>query len=170
MGSIKAHTLRNGKRFDAISKFYRVMSGEGPGENYWKEDFLVEMETVLIETPPLRQVALSYVDKHGDVARIYLNPMLEFESLNRVVFTVAHEFAHISLKHHRGEGTIGCTAPDTEHKDMPHEKEADELAGKWGFKRPKGNSWIDKTILAYARGLKAERTKRQFISAMEMTL
>jgi hypothetical protein len=166
-GSVKARTLGEGKRFDAIFKFHKVMTGDGSEENEWKEEVLAEMETVLIDAPPLGDEALAYVDKHGDVARIYLNSMLEFETLNHVVFTVAHEFAHIWLKHHRGEGSIAQqTAPGTEHKDKPHEKEADKLAEKWGFKRPKGKGWIEKTILAYAGRLKSKREQKRFAAAM----
>lgn len=171
MGSIKARTLGEGKRLDAIFKFHKVMIGDGSEENEWKEQVLAEMETVLIDAPPLANVALSHTDQHGDGARIYLSPMLEFESLNRVVFTVAHEFAHIWLKHHRGEGNIAQhTAPGTEHKDLPHEKESDELAEKWGFNRPKGHGWFDKTILAHAHGLKSKREKKQFAAAMGFKL
>src|SRR5450631_1471629 len=81
MRSIRARTLRDGKRFDAVFKFYKVMmTGDGSEENDRNEDVLAEMETALIDAPPLRHEGLAYVDKHGDLARIYLNPMLEFES------------------------------------------------------------------------------------------
>ena len=107
---------------------------------------------------------LTWTSTH--VARIYLNPMLEFETLNYVAFTVAHEFAHIWLKHHRGEGSMAQhAAPGAEQKDMPHEKEADDLAEKWGFKRPRG-CWFEKTAMDYSRGLKSRRERKQLAAAL----
>jgi hypothetical protein len=53
---------------------------------------------------------------------------------------------------------------------MPHEKEADELAEKWGFKRPKVYGWFEKAILAYADGLKSKGERKQLAAALEVKL
>jgi len=170
IGSCWARTLGPGKRLDAVLEFHKVMmTGGGSGENGWKKEALAGMETVLIDAPPLRVQGEAYADTHGDVARIYLSPMLEFESPSCVVFTVAHEFAHVWLKHHRGEGSIAHPpAPGAEQNDMPHEKEADELAEQWGFKRPEVYSWFEEAILAYADGLKSKGEREQLAAALEV--
>jgi len=63
---------------------------------------------------------------------IYLDPSLETDTLEQVTFTVAHEFAHVFLKH------IGHPAVSNE---MPYDErfqewEANELAKSWGFYNP----------------------------------
>jgi len=57
---------------------------------------------------------------------VYLSPFLELYPQSEVDFTVAHEFAHISLGH-KGRKT-----------NKSQETAADKLAVSWGFKLPKG--------------------------------
>lgn len=74
----------------------------------------------------------------GDRLLLYLSPRLEAKPQNEVDFTVAHEFAHVSLGHQQPGATR--VPPDTvvqSHEDVPSEQDADRLAESWGFALPK---------------------------------
>lgn len=74
----------------------------------------------------------------SDAAFIYLAPSLESQPQAEVNFTVAHEFAHASVRHHLPEAMI---LSDEEAKkgysELKPEVAADKLVAKWGFKIPK---------------------------------
>jgi hypothetical protein len=74
----------------------------------------------------------------GDRLLLYLSPRLEAKPQSEVDFTVAHEFAHVSLGHHRPDGTtVPSDAIVHSHEDVPSEQETDRLAESWGFALPK---------------------------------
>jgi hypothetical protein len=73
----------------------------------------------------------------GDSIFVYLAPRLEMKSQREVDFTVAHEFAHIVLRHYKPCATTHT--PDVavrSHADAPSEQDADGLAVSWGFDKP----------------------------------
>jgi hypothetical protein len=74
---------------------------------------------------------------------VYLSPELELESQEQVNFTVAHEFAHVVLKH-----SPLCWNPDQSKRD---EQMADDLAIEWGFERPKQPYKINREMLTVYR-------------------
>jgi len=76
-----------------------------------------------------------------EAAFIYLSPALESQRQARVDFTVAHEFAHVVLGHHRPDSkdvllTTAQSAKITEHHEAPAEIKADALTESWGFTVP----------------------------------
>jgi hypothetical protein len=77
----------------------------------------------------------------ADAIFVYLSPKLEQESQAQVDFTVAHEFAHVILKHY--DYRVRQTVTDEQakelrsHQEFPDEKAADKLATTWGFRREK---------------------------------
>jgi hypothetical protein len=57
---------------------------------------------------------------------------------SEVDFTVAHEFAHVSLGHQQpGATTVPPGAVVQSHEDVPFEQDTDGLAESWGFALPK---------------------------------
>jgi hypothetical protein len=138
IASIKAGSIPQGQRLLAVDTWWKAMHAVGKDEDMWKEQDLVSMEDVCIWGPALGDLGQAFIPKQeAGIPVVYLSPMLEFESLPEVVHTVAHEFAHIFLKHHRGEGSVAEAKAAHEagksHKELPHELEADALAAKWGF-------------------------------------
>ena len=95
---------------------------------------------------------------------VYLSPMLELESQWRVDFTVAHEIAHLVLKHHEPENPQMALHGET-HQTRPAELAADTLAELWGFKRPKRMGVYDKMLVRAAK--EAPKTGRRVPSAAE---
>lgn len=66
---------------------------------------------------------------------MYLSPLMELYQQSEIDFTVAHEFAHVALRHlwsinsNREMGTF----KDGTYGDAPSEIAADQLAESWGF-------------------------------------
>lgn len=64
---------------------------------------------------------------------IYLDPILETDPQERVNYTVAHEFAHVALRH---AGPIDMAKEMPHYEERPDEWEANRLARSWGFYDP----------------------------------
>jgi hypothetical protein len=64
---------------------------------------------------------------------------LERQSQSEVDFTVAHEFAHASLRHHEPENLMTFSMDEARKGYLNWESEvaADELVGSWGYEIPK---------------------------------
>jgi len=71
-----------------------------------------------------------------ETAFIYLAPSLERAPQAEVDFTVAHEFAHAVLGHHRDNQALTPKEVKEGYLSFNHEKAADRLAKKWGFTIP----------------------------------
>jgi len=82
---------------------------------------------------------------------VYLSPELELESQEQVNFTVAHEFAHVVLKH-----SSLCWNPEQGKRD---EQTADDLAKEWGFERPEQPYKINKEMFTVYRNYLASRAE-----------
>ena len=64
---------------------------------------------------------------------IYFSPSLEDEPQEKVDFTVAHEFAHVYLRHHEEDESMITWIP---YLEQPTEVEADDLVKQWGYSVP----------------------------------
>lgn len=81
---------------------------------------------------------------------VHLSGNAEYDSIPRLRYLIAHEFAHLILKHH--ELPRGHRA----HEGMTHEKKpveiaAVKLAAKWGFHKPRGFYAITNMIECYEK-------------------
>jgi len=153
--SIRSGHLRPGKRYDAVERFLRKMDWE----------ILGQLSPITIWAPALTIAGevLSQGTLLSEGALVYLSPCLEFESQRFVDHTVAHEFAHIFLEHHvPGNKDVALAKPELEHDSRPHEIAADNLAAEWGFQRPRRQTWLTSTTLAFARRLKTQRALDRF--------
>lgn len=145
--TIKASLRRGWFRNDAYSqKRYKAV------ENFFLKadldvyEVLNALPPITIFTPSLLTFGQALTIRGGPM--VYLCPNLEFESQKYVDFVVAHEFAHIALRHHvRGNEQMAMTAEKYENR--PAEKAADALAVSWGFKRPRGKSRFAKMVVAF---------------------
>lgn len=153
--SIRSGHLRPGKRYDAVERFLRKMRWE----------ILEQLPPVTIWAPALTiaGAVLSQRTLLSEGALVYLSPCLEFESQRFVDHTVARGFAHIFLEHHLpGNTDVALAKPELEHDSRPHEIAADNLAAEWGFQRPRRQTWLTSTTLAFARGFKTQRELDRF--------
>jgi hypothetical protein len=96
-------------------------------------DVYDELPIIILFAPaPWKNAAGFPVPKSWDeeAAIIYVNPRLEEESQEQNNFTLAHEFAHVSLRHHTYEAMSigGLTDAD--------EDAADALVKWWGYEIP----------------------------------
>ncbi len=66
---------------------------------------------------------------------LYLSPELERRPQAYVNSSVAHEFAHAVLRH---DATISKDDP------LQHEREADTLIAKWGYRPTNSCGWMQK--------------------------
>jgi hypothetical protein len=75
----------------------------------------------------------------GADAFIYFAPSLERQSQSDVDFTVAHEFAHASLRHHEPESLMTFSMDEARkgYLNWDSEVAADQLVAKWGYEIPK---------------------------------
>jgi hypothetical protein len=93
-----------------------------------------------------------------------LAPHLERKSQSEIDKTVAHEFAHVILRHGRSDSTATETKETLiRQADVPHEREADELIKKWGYapaynRRP--NTAKSRRILNLSRRITGRKRKR----------
>ncbi len=94
---------------------------------------LDRMPQVTIFAPPINHAG--HALRIPTNCMVYLSPTLEFEQQWKVNFTVAHEFAHVVLGHHRA-GNRQMKIKADRHADRPAEKAADDLAESWGFRKP----------------------------------
>jgi hypothetical protein len=76
---------------------------------------------------------------NGADAFIYFAPSLEHQSQTDVDFTVAHEFAHASLRHHEPENLMTFSIDEAKkgYLNWNSEVAADQLVAQWGYKIPK---------------------------------
>jgi IrrE N-terminal-like domain len=96
-----------------------------------------ELPDIIIFAPaPWKNAAGFPIPKSTDTegAVIYLSPRMEEEMQEQNDFTVAHEFAHVSLRHHtfNAMGLPSCV----EYLDQPNEVAADALVKQWGYEIP----------------------------------
>ena len=75
----------------------------------------------------------------GADAFIYFAPSLERQSQSDVDFTVAHEFAHASLRHHEPESLMTFSMDEARkgYLNWDSEVAADQLVAEWGYTIPK---------------------------------
>ena len=166
--SLKAGALRLGKRFDGVINFYKVMT-RWDGDDKSNEEILVALPKTLIWTPALPHAGQVFRPNMaaGFDAIMYLSPSLEFESQAFINHTVAHEFAHVHLGHHVGEGSIQLAKAGIKHGDQQHEREADALAAEWRFKRVK-DTWMSRTMIAFAKSIAGKpRLCKKFMEALK---
>lgn len=97
---------------------------------------------------------------------VYLAPTLEYNSQRDVNFVVAHELAHVFLRHHE-KNNQQMKEQAEEYADRPSEKAADALAEKWGFpKRKKGQTDFVKLTVSWLKERdrrRAERAERKAV-------
>jgi hypothetical protein len=76
---------------------------------------------------------------NGADAFVYLAPSLERQSQSDVDFTVAHEFAHAALRHHKPENLMTLSMDEAKKGYLNRNLEvaADELVAAWGYEIPK---------------------------------
>jgi hypothetical protein len=129
LASVKVKWVTEGKRCRALMQLYN------------------KIPDVLDETPV---TAIFAPDAGGLCTRascaeimIYLAPELELESQEQVNFTVAHEFAHVVLKHSFLIWNLEQNRCD--------EQMADNIAKEWGFERPKQPYKVNKEMLTVYR-------------------
>jgi IrrE N-terminal-like domain len=102
------------------------------------EDVLYSLPPLVVFAPSAAKLGEVKPFGLGERLLLYLSPRLEAKPQSEVDFTVAHEFAHVSLGHQQPGATR--VPPDTvvqSHEDVPSEQDADRLAESWGFALPK---------------------------------
>ena len=84
-------------------------------------------------------IPLTAGDQNGYDAFIYLAPSLERQPQIDVDFTVAHEFAHASLRHHEPENLMTLSMDEAKkgYLNWNSEVAADQLVAEWRYKIPK---------------------------------
>jgi hypothetical protein len=144
--------LIEGKRVEAVFRFWAKTLKQ---EMCDKKDFDLPLVTFL--APPLAYLGWALQEMPTENV-IYLSPNLEFESLNKVTHTVAHEVAHVALGHNV-DGAIG-ECDGIEYNKRPHEVAANRLAADWGFPEIGGGYFLHKVVRQYAeKGLGARTEK-----------
>jgi hypothetical protein len=93
-------------------------------------------QMILFAPDPWKNAAVFPMPKSRAAAAaiIYISPRMEEESQEQNNFTVAHEFAHASLRHQRYEA-LSLTEP-VDYLDEPNEIVADALVKQWGYEIP----------------------------------
>jgi hypothetical protein len=86
------------------------------------DDVFLTMPTLSILAPDAKVDGAVYRPVPEIV--IYFAPILENEPQNKVDFTVAHEFAHVFLRHHEENDTMITWIP---YLEQPPEVASDEL-------------------------------------------
>lgn len=68
---------------------------------------------------------------------MYISPLMELYPQGEIEFTVAHEFAHVALRHLWSNNSLRevGTFKDSTYGDAPSEVAADKLAESWGFSK-----------------------------------
>ena len=127
--SVKRKWVREGKRCQALTLLYRTIP-----------DVLDKTPCTAIFAPEASGLCTGA--SHAEVM-VYLAPELELESQEQVNFTVAHEFAHVVLRH-----SFLCWNLEQSKRD---EQEADSLAKEWGFERPKQPYKVNQEMLTVYR-------------------
>ena len=137
--SVKRKWVTEGKRCRALELLYRTIP-----------DVLDQTPPTAIFAPDTDTGGL-YTDAPFAEVMVYLSPDLEHESQGQVNFTVAHEFAHVVLKH-----SPLCWNPEQGQSD---EQKADDLAKEWGFVRPSQPYKVNREMLTVYRDYLASRAK-----------
>ena len=129
LASVKRKWVTEGKRLLALETLYRKIP-----------DVLDQTPRTAIFAPTTGGLCTGVPDAE---VMVYLSSELEIESHEQVIFTVAHEFAHVVLKH-----SPLCWNPDQSKRD---EQAADDLANEWGFERPMQPYKVTKEMLTVYR-------------------
>jgi hypothetical protein len=137
--SVKCKWATEGKRCRALELLYRTIP-----------DVLDKTPRTAIFAPDVNTGGL-YTDAPFAEVMVYLSPELELESQEQVNFTVAHEFAHVVLKH-----SFLCWNPE---QSKSNEQRADSLAKEWGFERPKQPYKVNKEMFTVYRDYLASRAE-----------
>jgi hypothetical protein len=130
--SIREGWLTKGRRSKAV---FHVL-GNLSSENI--------LPTMTIHAPEFHSMGCVHQSTPSGVF-MYLSPTLEFESQGRVDFVVAHEFAHVVLRHHEPGNEQAALKADT-YQNRPAEVAANALAESWGFKRSKRDGKFGKLL------------------------
>jgi hypothetical protein len=102
------------------------------------EDVLDRLPPLVVFAPSAAKLGEVIPFGLGDRLLLYLSHGLEGKLQSEVDFTVAHEFAHVSLGHQQpGATTVPPDAVVRSHEDVPSEQDAERLAESWGFALPK---------------------------------
>jgi hypothetical protein len=141
--SRKSGHLSRGKRLEAVLQFFKHMNLNTTG-------VLDNMPVSTIFAPAVGIMG-SCGGNHMNKNVIYLSPYMEFESKPEVLHSVAHEFAHLYLRHHENL-TVDL---DKTYDEQRHEIEVEELLTVWGIKAPQGGKkerrlYIHKVINQWA--------------------
>lgn len=139
LASAKRKWVTEGKRCQALELLYRTIP-----------DVLDQTPRTAIFAPDADAGGL-YTDAPFAGVMVYLSPELELESQEQVNFTVAHEFAHLVLKH-----SALCWNRKQSQDD---EQAADGLAREWGFERPSQPYKVNKEMLTVYRDYLASRAE-----------
>jgi hypothetical protein len=106
------------------------------------EDVLDGLSSILLVAPsPWQLGAAMFAPKMPEDggALVYLSPELEGDlwAQSESNHTLAHEIAHVYLKHHLPKN-MNVQAADVSlpYLQLPHEQEADALVKKWGYEIP----------------------------------
>jgi len=109
---------RNSRRYIALLKF----------RNRWHSDKIIcDLPDVLILAPSESVAGFVEVRSLENSILVYLAPQTEYDSQSDANFTIAHELAHVELKHY--------LLPAEQRAFV--EIEANEKAAEWGFDRRK---------------------------------
>jgi hypothetical protein len=133
--SVKRKWVTEGKRCQALKILYRAIP-----------DVLDQTPLTAIFAPEAGGLCTGV--PFAEVM-VYLSPELEIESQEQVNFTVAHEFAHVVLKH-----SPLCWNPE---QGKRNERATDDLAKEWGFERPEQPYEVNKEMLTVYRDYLASR-------------
>jgi len=137
--SVKRKWVTEGKRCRALELLYRTIP-----------DVLDQTPRTAIFAPDTDTGGL-YTDAPFAEVMVYLSPDLEHESQEQVNFTVAHEFAHVVLKH-----SPLCW----NHEQSRHDEQTvDRLAKEWGFDRPSQPYKVNREMLTVYRDYLASRAE-----------
>jgi hypothetical protein len=139
----------SGKRLEGVLKVWAALT---------KMDEEPDLPRVMFFGPQLGTLGLSMPQRVFDAPIIYLNPVLEMETLGVVGHVVAHEIAH----HTHGHLRLG------EKNWMERrEAEADVTAAVWGFADKSQPQFLFKTVATYMKK-KGSRARRWIAQALGM--
>lgn len=137
LASVKRKWVTEGKRCQALELLYRTIP-----------DVLDKIPQTAIFAPDASGLCTGAPFAE---LMVYLSPELEIESQEQVNFTVAHEFAHVALKH-----SPLCWNLEQSKRD---EHATDALAKEWGFERPKQPHKVNKEMLTVYRDYLASHAR-----------
>jgi len=141
------HGHLSGKRLEGVLKVWAALT---------KMDEEPDLPAVRFFAPQLGTLGLAMPQSVFDAPIIYLNPVLEMETLGFVGHVVAHEIAH----HTHGHLRLG-----DENWMERREAEANATAAAWGFAAKSQPQFLFKTVESYIKN-KGTRARRWMAQAL----